>query len=574
MDRTFKSKPTNVMFFDHGAGSLKVSIVSFHTVETKDKRQKSVLQLRVKAVTTDDTIGGNEFDAVIADMIISRAEEKTPGSTGSERAKAKIQKEAQKARTVLSANKEYQYSIEGLDKDASVTGTIKRSAFEEMAAPLFNRTLAPVKEALKEANVRLGELEAVELVGGAFRMPKVQALLTEYLPENKLRTSMNGEESAALGATFYAAYLAGYQIRGFNLVDIVPRGIKLTVGDGTPRTLFQKHSAVPTIAAESLKDLSVKGNFTVALTEEDALTPFKVWSLKPNASAEGVVKRLAYLKVDRSGLASLKSVEDLISGKESALTPAALATTLVQNGNLATPAMLRKYKADRQKWDQLDIEIRKDADARNGLEAFIFTTKAKVETEEFSVFTSEDEKSTLLQALDAAEEWLFDAGADAKAKAYKAKTTEVEGLLSPALFRATEKEKRPSVLKKVKQELASLMNDGLDKLRTEADKKGEADPEKATAITGEVKDLEKQIRALEKWLDESAEAQEKRKDHEDPVLKSAEMVARMQELRVAAVKAAKRAAANTTKGNGTKANASSSQVLDDKNGTANSTNEL
>ena len=70
MDRTdFTNKPVHVMFFDQGAGSLSVSVVSYHNVVTNDKRRPNVLQIRVKSVAWDKELGGLAFDAVVAKMI-------------------------------------------------------------------------------------------------------------------------------------------------------------------------------------------------------------------------------------------------------------------------------------------------------------------------------------------------------------------------------------------------------------------------------------------------------------------------------------------------------------------------
>jgi len=197
----------------------------------------------VRAVAFDESVGGLAFDAIIAKLITARAEKKKAGCTSSIRARATIQKEAIKGRTVLSANKEYNYALEF--DGVSVAGVLSRQEFEESASELFERsllpfkeslkepltltltlTLLPFKESLKESGLNLGDIESIELVGGAFRMPKVQSLLMGYLEERKmekkLRTSMNGEEAAALGATYYAAFLAGYHIRGFNRLDVAP----------------------------------------------------------------------------------------------------------------------------------------------------------------------------------------------------------------------------------------------------------------------------------------------------------------------------------------------------------------
>ena len=82
MDRTFTEKPKNIMFFDHGAGGLKVAVVSFHALDTKDKSLRGgpqVLQIRIRAVEYDESIGGLAFDAVVAKLIQARADKTKPG---------------------------------------------------------------------------------------------------------------------------------------------------------------------------------------------------------------------------------------------------------------------------------------------------------------------------------------------------------------------------------------------------------------------------------------------------------------------------------------------------------------
>jgi len=519
MDRnTFNQTSTLVMFFDQGAGSLKVSIVSFHTTDTKDKRRPTVLQIRVKAVAFDEQVGGYAFDAVVAQMITRTAEKKKAGSTSSVRAKMNILKEAEKARKVLSANKEYQYSLD-LGEDFSVKGALLRSDFEEEAKGLFSKILEPVKEALRTAGITANALAAVELVGGACRMPLVQATLAGFLPEKNdageklMRTSMNGDEAAALGATFYAAYLAGYHIRNFNLIDIVPSTIVAQISgsedDVQSWKVFPMGTALPAVVAASFKGGLKNGDIAVSLYEHGQGSGLG-WSVQANRSLDAVQRR-GYFKVDRSGIATLDAVEDFTSGAAGQpLVPSMLKLERQSSKSTLTSKMLKTYIDERTNWDKSDAELRKDADARNNLESYIFETKRKVEETLVDV-TSEEQRTELLQALDSLEEWLFDAGAEAKAKVYGEKRTEVDRLVAPAVLRATELEARPAAVKKAQDQVrqARQLKEVLLNASKHAAWTGNEtlDSEKRKAVGTDSQELGQHVEELEKWLAEKEEAQ-------------------------------------------------------------------
>jgi len=474
----------------------------------------------VRAVAFDESVGGLAFDAIIAKLITARAEKKKAGCTSSIRARATIQKEAIKGRTVLSANKEYNYALEF--DGVSVAGVLSRQEFEESASELFERsllpfkeslkepltltltlTLLPFKESLKESGLNLGDIESIELVGGAFRMPKVQSLLMGYLEERKmekkLRTSMNGEEAAALGATYYAAFLAGYHIRGFNLLDVAPYDIQVKVGSHEEATIFAKHSSIPAILSRSLKAQDAAGDVSLSLHGLNG--DMFAWRAVSNGTE--AVQRKAYFKLDRSGIARIEAVEDYVAPVEDGapLKPLALEMSLIEEPSRATFSMLRTYRKDRLKWDEYDIEIRKDQDARNALESFLFETKSKLEGEELMGVTLAEERETVSKSLETLEEWLFDdeGGANARAKAYKAKMNETEQLLRPAYFRLKEIETRPLAVKQAK--LAVLDLSAIQKKFSNHTMHGNYTDEAKAEASKDADEMKKEVEAFSEWLE-------------------------------------------------------------------------
>ena len=115
-----------------------------------------------------------------------------------------------KVKEVLSANNEYPIKAEQLHADVDLITKVTRTELEEACADLFARITTPIQTALDMANISLSNINAVELLGGGVRVPKVKKLLEDYFKQANidLGQHMNGDESMALGAAFRAANLS------------------------------------------------------------------------------------------------------------------------------------------------------------------------------------------------------------------------------------------------------------------------------------------------------------------------------------------------------------------------------
>jgi len=153
------------------------------------------------------------MDLKIANKMLETFKEKHPSLAGgidqSSRALRKLLSQAQKTKMILSSNKVAPFNVESLFEDTDFQASVRREDFEDMCKDMFDRLTEPLEKALQMANATLADIHGVEVVGGAWRVPKVQAILTEYLSagENKLPLGqhLNGEEAGALGAALVAA---------------------------------------------------------------------------------------------------------------------------------------------------------------------------------------------------------------------------------------------------------------------------------------------------------------------------------------------------------------------------------
>uniref|UniRef100_A0A8C7UXD9 Hypoxia up-regulated protein 1 n=1 Tax=Oncorhynchus mykiss TaxID=8022 RepID=A0A8C7UXD9_ONCMY len=159
----------------------------------------------------DRSLGGFEMELRLQDHLakLFNEQKKTKKDVReNHRAMAKLLKEAQRLKTVLSANAEFMAQVEGLLDDMDFKAKVTRVEFETLCADLFERVPGPVQDALSSAEMSLDEIEQVILVGGSTRVPKVQEVLLKAVGKEELGKNLNADEAAAMGAVYQAAALS------------------------------------------------------------------------------------------------------------------------------------------------------------------------------------------------------------------------------------------------------------------------------------------------------------------------------------------------------------------------------
>uniref|UniRef100_A0A4W6DFY5 Hypoxia up-regulated protein 1 n=1 Tax=Lates calcarifer TaxID=8187 RepID=A0A4W6DFY5_LATCA len=215
------STAKNVMFYDMGSGSTTATIVTYQTVKSKETGTQP--QLQIRGVGFDRGLGGFEMDLRLRDHLAKLFNEQKKSKKDvreNHRAMAKLLKEAQRLKTVLSANVEFMAQVEGLMDDIDFKAKVTRTEFEELCADLFERVPRPVQEALTAAEMKLDEIEQVILVGGSTRVPKVQEVLLKAVGKEELGKNINADEAAAMGAVYQAAALSkAFKVKPFMVRD-------------------------------------------------------------------------------------------------------------------------------------------------------------------------------------------------------------------------------------------------------------------------------------------------------------------------------------------------------------------
>lgn len=211
----------NVMFYDMGSGSTTATIVTYQTVKTKESGTQP--QLQIRGVGFDRDLGGFEMDLRLRDHLAKLFNEQKKSKKDvreNHRAMAKLLKEAQRLKTVLSANMDFMAQVEGLMDDIDFKAKVTRVEFETLCADLFERVSKPVQDALTSAEMTMDEIEQVILVGGSTRVPKVQEVLLKAVGKEELGKNINADEAAAMGAVYQAAALSkAFKVKPFLIRD-------------------------------------------------------------------------------------------------------------------------------------------------------------------------------------------------------------------------------------------------------------------------------------------------------------------------------------------------------------------
>ncbi|KAF2202474.1 heat shock protein 70-like protein-like protein [Delitschia confertaspora ATCC 74209] len=225
-------KPEVHLVFDMGAGSTSATVLKFQGKTVKDvgRFNKTIQEVSVLGTGWDRTLGGDSLNSLIVEDMISSFVA-TPSAKSASlsadkvkshgRAAAKLWKEAEKVRQVLSANTATSAFFESFIDDVDFRYKIERPKFEEMATDFAMRVNGPVEQALAAAGLTIKDIDTVILHGGAVRTPFVQRALESIAGASKLKSNVNSDEAAVFGAAFKAAGLSpSFRVKEIRDIDI------------------------------------------------------------------------------------------------------------------------------------------------------------------------------------------------------------------------------------------------------------------------------------------------------------------------------------------------------------------
>uniref|UniRef100_A0A8B9K690 Heat shock 70 kDa protein 4-like n=1 Tax=Astyanax mexicanus TaxID=7994 RepID=A0A8B9K690_ASTMX len=236
-----EEKPKVVAFVDLGHSGYQVSVCAFN----KGK-------LKVLATAFDSHLGGKDFDEVLVNHFCEEFGKKYKLDVKSKpRALVRLYQECEKLKKLMSANSsDLPLNIECFMNDIDVTGKLNRGQFEEMCADILARVEAPLRSIMEQANLKNEDICAVEIVGGASRIPAVKERISKFFGK-ELSMTLNADEAVARGCALQCAILSpAFKVREFSITDVVPYPISLkwnsAAEDGiSDCEVFPKNHAAP-----------------------------------------------------------------------------------------------------------------------------------------------------------------------------------------------------------------------------------------------------------------------------------------------------------------------------------------
>jgi molecular chaperone DnaK len=314
-----KKKNERILVFDLGGGTFDVSILDVGD---------GVFEVR--ATSGDTHLGGDDFDKRLVDWMAEEFQRSQGIDLRKDRqALQRLTEAAEKAKVELSGTVETTVSLPFVSADANgpkhLEMKVTRSTFEQLTADLVERCVAPVKQALADAKISEREIDEVILVGGATRMPAVQALVRRLTGGKEANQSVNPDEVVAVGAAIQAGVLAG-EVKGVVLLDVTPLSLGLETLGGVMTKLIERNTTIPTRKSEVFStaednqtavDIKVLQGERELARENRTLGNFRLEGIRP--APRGAPQVEVTLDIDANGILTV-TAKDKDTGKEQKIT--------------------------------------------------------------------------------------------------------------------------------------------------------------------------------------------------------------------------------------------------------------
>ncbi|MBX2808385.1 MAG: molecular chaperone DnaK [Cellvibrionaceae bacterium] len=414
-----------IAVYDLGGGTFDISIIEIADVDGEH-------QFEVLATNGDTFLGGEDFDLRLIEYLADEFKKDAGIDLHNDPlALQRLKEAAEKAKIELSSSQQTEVNLPYITADASgpkhLVVKLTRAKLESLVEELVVRSLEPVKMAIADADLSVGEIDDVILVGGQTRMPMVQQKVSEFFGKEP-RKDVNPDEAVAMGAAIQAAVLAG-DVKDVLLLDVTPLSLGIETMGGVATPLIDKNTTIPTKKSQvfstaednqSAVTIHVVQGERKQAAQNKSLGRFDLADIPP--APRGMPQVEVTFDIDANGILNV-SAKDKGTGKEQSI--------VIKASSGLSDDEIESMVADAEANAEADREFEALVGARNSLDGLIGATKKTLE--EAGDKATDEEKSAITAAIAEAEEAVK--GNDKAAmEAATTKLTEASGTLAQKLY--------------------------------------------------------------------------------------------------------------------------------------------
>lgn len=394
-----KGDDQTILVYDLGGGTFDVSILEIYNVDGQP-------QIEVKATAGNNKLGGDDFDERIIEWLVSEFKRETGIDLSKDnQAMSRLKEAAEKAKIELSGTQSSQINLPFITmKDGNpehLDITLSRARFEDLIAKHIEDTMAPTRQAMKDAGVKKGDVDKVILVGGSTRVPAVQTAIEKEAGKAPYK-GINPDEAVAMGAALQAGIIAGDdEVSDILLLDVTPLTLGIETLGGVTTTMIERNTTIPARRSEIFSTASdsqpaveihvLQGEREFA-KDNVTLGQFHLTDIPP--APRGIPQIEVTFDIDANGIVNV-SAKDMGTGKEQSIK--------IESQTSLSEEEIQAKIAEAESFAEEDKRRKAKIELRNMADQIVYQTRRTIDENEDKLDASDlepvREKLSELEAL-------------------------------------------------------------------------------------------------------------------------------------------------------------------------------